>query len=240
MYYNFQNKIQLKALLLCFDLMLLTVFFSSCGSKPASHKNVSFTNEAENGKLKKVCESVVDTSKDYYMHHCKMFYANGALAQEGNYINDSIEIGWHTYYRENGSLKARREFVQIASSKYHLNRVIRFDDKGDTLKSQSNYYTIVFEKDTVKLGDELHAYFEITAPFFEGSYMEVSLTNPNNDIIQLPCNKTLSTYFAAKTELKGAYDLQGFLEEIKKLDQKGDTLKVQKRRLYFSKKYWVE
>lgn len=180
-------------------------------------------------------------NETHYLHHCRLYHKNGNLAEEGDFINDTIATGWHTYYRGNNTIKARREYLQLTPGMIYLNRVIRFEVNGDTDKTFSNYYIVYFDRDTVAEGGFLLAHFDLEAPYFKNSYIVVKLTPPDGEEEVLPSNYSLISHQAIKVPAqKGKYELKGYMEEIEKLEQKGDTIKVRKRPLYFSKTYWVE
>ncbi|MEO8148134.1 MAG: hypothetical protein ABI723_10875 [Bacteroidia bacterium] len=217
------------------------MFLLSCTSKSTSHFDKSFEEEYPDGTLKRECKFIGLINKTNYRHHCKLYHQNGNLAQEGDFINDTLATGWHIYYRANGTLKAKREYFQLSSNMIYLNQVIRFEANGDTDKDASNYYSMYFDKDTIAEGEDLSTHFKLDAPYFKNSYITITLVAERGANEILASDGTLSSdqqiHASAR---KGEYQLKGFIDEIENKGRVGDTIKVLKRPLYFNKTYWVK
>jgi hypothetical protein len=222
-------------------LFVVMVLVIGCSSKPEKHFKTDYTGKDDKGVLRKECTFLSGSNENFYRHHCKIYDENGKLNQEGDFINDTIPVGWQKYFRSNGKLQAMREFYEVSTSIIYLNQVIRFEENGvDTNFEKSSFYSIVFEKDTVKKGEQFVAFISIKAPYYKNSYMDVTFVNDDGQEVELPGNKTLSTVFTATVEKKGVFELKGYLNETEVLQREGDTLKVNQRKLYFNKKYWVQ
>ncbi|MBL7925847.1 MAG: hypothetical protein JNK61_02975 [Bacteroidia bacterium] len=176
----------------------------------------------------------------YTKHSCNCYDAQNTLVEAGHFLQDTIAIGWHTYFRADGTMQAQREFINLTDTTIYMNRVIRFNKNGvDTNLSQSNFFTIGLDTSAIPLNENLNAVFYLTAPVFENSYIQVSLVNDDGSDMMLPGNKTRMQTFTAKVNKRGAFNLRGFIDEIKPLDLNADTTKAQKRRLYFTIPYSV-
>ena len=222
-------------------LYAVLVFSASCSTESGKHYKKDYTGKDDKDILRKECTYVSGLNENFYRHHCKIYDENGKLKQEGDFINDTVPVGWQKYFRDNGSLQALREYYEVSAAIIYLNQVIRFEENGvDTNFEKSSIYKINFEKDTLKKGEQLVASIEIKAPYFKNSFMDVMFVNDDGEEVELPGNKTLSTIFTATAEKSGVFELKGYLNETEVLQREGDTLKVNQRKLYFNKKYWVE
>lgn len=217
-------------------LCLLLIAFYACNKKQV-HGPVNFKDVIE----KKTYDCVfVAMQGPYTKHACKCFNEQNVLVQEGDFLQDTIATGWHSYYRDDGSLQARREFVSLNDSTLYLNRVIRFNKNGlDTNLNQSNFYTIYIDSSAVALGSQLNATFVLAAPVFDNSYIQVSLVNDDGSTLMLPGNKTLVQTFTAKVNQVGTFKLKGYIDELKPHAVNADTTKAERRRLYFTQTYSV-
>ncbi len=223
------------------SILVVLIFIAGCTTKHENHFKSNYTGSDDKGALRKECTFISGANDKLYRHHCKVYDENGKLNQEGDFINDTIPTGWQNYFRADGTLQAKREYYEVSPTIIYLNQVIRFEKNGvDTNFAKSSFYSIVFEKDTVKKGDKLIAFISIKAPYYKNSYMDVTFVNTDGQEIELPGNKTLATLFTADVEQQGEFELQGYLNETEVLGRQGDTLKVNQRKLYFNKKYWVE
>ncbi len=216
------------------------VLLLSCNPSQTDHKTKSYSEFYENKNVKKECQFKSSINQNHYLHHCKLYHENGNLAQEGDFLDDTIETGWHYYFRKNGSIKAQREFLQIAPQQFYLNRVYRFEINGDTDRTNSNFYKITFDRDTVSAGDMINVIFKLEAPYFKSSYMNVILTDSAGTDYRLPTNHLLYTTFSFNASGKGKQELKGYLDEIEVEEKQADTLKVRKRPLYFKEPYFVK
>lgn len=222
------------------NIVMIFAFITACTTKPEKHFKTNYSGTDDKGVLRKECVFISGENENLYRHHCKVYDENGKLKQEGDFINDTIPTGWQNYFREDGTLQARREYYEISPTIIYLNQVIRLEGNGvDTNFEKSSFYSIEFEKDTVKKGEKFTAFISIKAPYYKNSYMDVTFVNADGQEVELPGNKTLSTVFTADVEKKGEFELKGYLNETEVLQRQGDTLKVNQRKLYFNKKYWV-
>ncbi len=114
------------------------------------------------------CEPIDSLCNDStHVMYCKFFYPSGILKREGIIINDSILYGWHKYYSHKGVLESEEEYIWSQDGKNLLNRVLRFDEKGDTLKNRSNYFTIELDKKAYQLGDTANVTLNLVYPLFK-------------------------------------------------------------------------
>lgn len=94
------------------------------------------------------------------------FYPNGKIEESGDWI-DGKKSGFFNYYDSLGNLEFTREFIltDLENKGYHLNRIYKFSNSGDTIKAQSAYFTIS-APDTIVFGHEYNLNLYINAPIF--------------------------------------------------------------------------
>ena len=153
-------------------IYLHILFICACISSKDCNKTYS------DGRILMKCCEEVDLKIGY--KYCHIFDSNKVLIEEG-YYDDSLKAGPHKYYK-NGKLIAIVEYLILKDSinyTYH-NRDYIIYESGDTIKEKSGYYTLIY-KDTINTRDTLKATFNIEAPCFKYSKLEILAQEPNDE-----------------------------------------------------------
>ncbi len=86
-------------------------------------------------------------------------FKDGLLESEGKYINKKNAIGKWKFYKKNGKIDKIIEYINLCGKSY-ANQGWYFDEQGDTIKKDGNYYEIKFFPKKIKKNQKI--LFEIT------------------------------------------------------------------------------
>jgi hypothetical protein len=166
-------------------------------------------------ELKWDCEFVREVNDTLSIIHCKEYYETGELFREGDYIGE-VMVRWHKFYRKDGSLEKEIEYVWLENdSSGTVNQLIRYDEKGDTLKSRSNYFSINAERDTIVFGDTFKAEIILAAPHWDTSFAEFYFDIPHDtSSLRVLCNGELSVQYDYTPNDTGTMFMSGYLKEF--------------------------
>jgi hypothetical protein len=207
-------------------ILLLSIFFSCEKKKSAieyydNHKIRAehFVSNGNRDSSKTYSRNGDLTSHIFYNGNKKhvRHYKNGKLEKEGTYLNNDIQIGIWRYYNPDGSLREAKEFLLI-DNKPFLNQNWVFSSTQDTLKTQSNFFKMVLEKDTILINEPVKAKVDLIAPFFQeknSSVMIIVTKDYSNDF-----NADFSNL--AEVELDTTFNLNIETEMRKALGLKSD------------------
>ena len=191
-----------------------------------------------NGNLKIECNWL-----DNNMHgEIKEYYQDGILKKNGNYF-DNFEVGEFKYYNNDGQLKIIRNYI-IVGNKSEVNEFYYFNSKGDTIKDKSNYFKIITNADTIKLGETIYFKFILEAPYFKDKMAVVF--GAYDDKYNVLDSSTLDTLYGENFETSfnylsedtGTNVLRGYVADVK-LESNNDSIASKERRLYFSKYFYI-
>lgn len=102
-----------------------------------------------NGKIKSLAYKrngeVIDTL--FYYHK------NGKVESKG-LIKDRLKNGWWLYFRKDGTLKAKTEYVPKGDDVIYENQVLIFDKQGNLNAEESSYFEILIP-DTIRMGKNI-------------------------------------------------------------------------------------
>ncbi|MFZ5554303.1 MAG: hypothetical protein ACOZCO_14385 [Bacteroidota bacterium] len=177
---------------------------------------------AENNEVKKemkederTCVKVDSLCHDtVIVNYCKEFSEDGMLIREGLYFNNK-PFRMHKFYSETGKIQCIREYLVTPNKPYLLNRIFKINENGDTIKLESNYYTLLQNRNRLQVGDTLIVNINLIAPYFNSNNIIVFLEHPDYPDeyqYELPAkNNKAKFYYITKT--KGNFSLQGTIRE---------------------------
>jgi len=225
------------------------IFFYKSGKIKAFEKY-------ENGLL-------VDTSKIFYKNgklsikkyrkfnklFLKKFHQNGLIISEGE-IQDTLKTGWWNFYRANGTIKHRLEYLSTEKNKEYVNQSYYYDQSGKILKDSSNYYLIdfpdtlfvnKFQKGSIKLNPDLSKENDFHMVYFK-------FLDQKNKIIKIDSTfgkNNKEAVLWGKFSESGIKKLEGYILEkklVQKINKK-DTLMLDiyniEHKMYFKKTIFV-
>ena len=82
-----------------------------------------------------------------------LYHKNGEVKHKGRFKN-GLKTGFFKTYDSTGDLDYKREYVIVEDTNEHVNQLLDFNNKGDTL-NRSYYYKIRKNQDTIHLNDSL-------------------------------------------------------------------------------------
>tara|TARA_R110002096_G_scaffold64801_2_gene157755 strand:- start:6 stop:713 length:708 start_codon:yes stop_codon:yes gene_type:complete len=204
--------------------------------------SIQINNEYfENGNISLIKEYNLSTGITEYAK----YYESGELERTGA-AKDSIRIGeWHNYSKK-GELTLWQQYVNYKNSKY-LNQIIYYNEDGSVNESNSSYYDIKSNMDTVLLGDTLVMNFRLGNSVYKKGLMillgELNTDNTwkNESTIDTLLNNDY--YFDLNLNLV-AKDLGDNLIQGQIIDYtsyiEDDKLIYEQRVMFFSEEYFVE
>lgn len=98
------------------------------------------------------------------------FNIGGQIESEGYLVQDSLRIGKWVFYDEN-NMKRIREYKMINGESY-TNQEWFVDNSGDTL-NYGNFFSIIYNKDTVLVGEPVKAIAYLDVPLFKDKKSEI-------------------------------------------------------------------
>ena len=99
------------------------------------------------------------------------FSIKGEIESEGFLIYDSIRLGKWNYYKNNKQLYKTQEY-RIVNGKSYVNQEWHMNRAGDTL-NYGNFFSIVYNKDTVLVGEPIKGIAYLDVPLFKGKESEI-------------------------------------------------------------------
>ena len=105
------------------------------------------------------------------------YYNNGSIESIGSFQNDTIPVGNWKYFYDNGELQEVKEFLKI-NGKPFLNQNWFLNVNGDTIKSQSNYFNLLLEKDTILINEPVKAKIDLIGPYFKDKNSSIMVILP--------------------------------------------------------------
>lgn len=173
--------------------------------------------------------------KRYFAGHATKsieYDTHGNIEKSGNYINDTIKVGWWNFYKNN-QLVAKRQY-EIVCANYYLNQIILFDNNGDTLSSPNDDMETTFYSLTRQSIDNKFILSYDVKSLFLNNKLEMILLKNNycseepDTIIELNSNK-------GQIHLPQKYFRQkGFFFDYLQEGKHGN----QKRKIMHHKKYF--
>jgi antitoxin component YwqK of YwqJK toxin-antitoxin module len=195
----------------------------------------------ETGELKAIAHNingvVVDTV--YY------FYKNKRVKEKGLFKNN-LNNGWWFYFNENGNLISKKEYV-LLDNVSHLNQVINFDRKMDTIFGSSYYFKLHIQ-DTLNLGKNIGKIKYHPNISNEERFFQILIDNQISDNLivkdtfKQEKNITRFGIFAHKEGLK---KIRGTILETTLILKKGDkednsSLTIGRYKRYFEKDVFIK
>ena len=171
----------------------IVLLFWSCNNQNVPKENMDVTSNNSPLVLKDTMIFVeVEGSTDSLLIEETSFYDSvGRLYRKG-ILHDRVPHGVHEFYND-GYVQYHREYIRTSETGHMLNRVYKLNRHGDTIMSESNYYEIHFDNDTIELGDSLHINYELKAPVWKNSVSNLYYyhLNDTSKVVRLyvPTNK---------------------------------------------------
>ena len=189
------------------------------------------------------------------------------LFAQGILDNDSTKIGKWKYY-EDGNLAMVKEYIKLDDKPY-LNQAWVFNKVGDTIPSESKYYRLALNKDTVSVGEMVKGVIFLEAGLFKekDSHIIVCIesddesdTNTNfGTIDQAECDTFYNlsidvenqkwfpdidfkktAVFGKNYKTTGKKRIKGYLVEYYEIEPTGNDSLVKKENFtYFQKEIYV-
>lgn len=198
-----------------------------------------FYNDLGNLIVKKYWKDSINTIQYEY-------YYNKKIKASGPLYNNK-KNGWWNLYNSKGDLIQKDEIFTI-DGKEILNQRIKYDLKGQILKSQSDVFTVEL-KDTLNIGKSI-GIIKYEPKFSKDSKFAVYLSQDINQDFSNLNNVKLDTFysknkndiwFGVETKTRGKKNIRGFLEEMHYETNKTRTdLVIKKRFKYFTKEIFVK
>jgi len=175
---------------------------------------------------------------------------NGQVIKYDDYGNIS-EIGcYHTgaengYFAKyhNGQLFQLRQYI-IINKQSTVNQYWNFDDSGNLNTNISNYFTVNYPYDSIKVNKEIFIEVSLPAPFFENSNLEIIIGDYDSNFNLIDSSSQKSFDFNGLTgnipvsfDEKGDRYLRGIIKNIKYLDE--TETKRDYRLHYFEKLFTI-
>jgi hypothetical protein len=230
------------------QIVLILIF--SIALQSCSEENEQ--NKIENQPVETVVDSTFEdirceeTGEEYdtlKIYYCEHFDIEGNKIRDGKYLGHNA-IEWHNFYKNN-DIYALREYMWFSKNENSTpNQVIIFNEKGDTIISESNFITIELTKDSITLGDTLNFKFNLRAPYFNSKHLEVYFELPH-DTLNAHAKRYLTNIFkyeyvprdTGRLNLRGTlFEKELSFDEMQSNNQK-DTLR--ERRMGFDYKFYV-
>lgn len=208
------------------------------------HSCTSYNNDRENHIEKTNCDYIRTTQDSLNIYYCREYYDNGSLYREGKFVEDTA-IEWHTFYNEDGSLNMKVEYAwYTAHTDSQPRQIIRFDQNGDTIQSQSNYYRI-FCKDTIELSDTFYAKIDVSISDWDSVLIETYFDIPNDtNFLRLVNNLKTTIVYDYVPKDTGLYTMSGhmLIYNGDSVAKGNDTLNKELRymQMSFDKEYYVK
>ena len=180
------------------------------------------------------------------MEFCELYDSLGNLTKRDGLNIKGVIYGKHRFYKPNHKLYLIKEYVVIDDNESYLNQFFKIGETGDTIKRESNYFSIKMNKDTLKLGETLNATITLVAPCYDTSKIIIEFRVPDDSkLVRIISSSGYGDYsinYDYTPTHKGEFELTGKILEVKD-DFKvyGDsTDKYTTRILYFSRSYYVQ
>ena len=211
----------------------------------------------ENGKI----ASLTFWKKDTLNGESNYFYPNGILKKRCFYKNGLLDSTYVEYYEtgvikisktltlgktigrffeyyEDGKPQIIRDCI-IKDNETYVNEVYKLNENGDTLINGSNFFTINYNKDTIKLGEHFNAFIYLKAPFFSNSKIFIYFEIPNDTMYRRVFSDNYKYNYDYRPVRPGNYKMKGFIDEFIMVRQNSDSIK-RSRYLYFDISYYVK
>jgi len=157
------------------------------------------------------------------------YYENGIIEEKGT-IKSGRKIGEVRYFGQDSELKAIRNYVLVESKEY-MNEVVKFDKNMDTLKSESNSFSIYSYNPFYKVGELARFEIHLECPVFQDTAFIITGNFSKDFVIQdsLSLHKWIGDgfrYYLNKPIDKGFNRISGLI-----INQ--DTVENKERVQYF-------
>ncbi len=115
-----------------------------------------------------------------------------------------------------------------------MNELYVFNSKGDTIYPESNFFTINYCCDTIKLGTTFKAKIELKAPSVPNCLMVVYFTIPKDtSFVKRSISKNYIVNYDYIPKDTGRFQMKGYIQEIEMKKGMSDTSKSNGRFIYF-------
>lgn len=185
---------------------------------------------------KKISKIIYWKNTDLDSFYVKNFQ-NGKISSEG-IISDSMKLGTWKYYK-NEVLEKKFQY-KVISNKQYSNQGWVFNEKGDTLKSKSNYYKLIIP-DKIKQNQNITIKIEYNPIIsLESSLTFLCSKHYNHDFSNINLVKPDSIFgiknvieFKFRSKKSGKINLRGVLKEYANLIPEYSNGHTYKERLIY-------
>jgi hypothetical protein len=253
-----------------FILIAAVAFLASCGPKPNDKGEYVIKTGNDNreiriklfgdGKIEYVRETKDEQVEGVFMNFHKngkpkdmgtmaggknegagiIFYPDGSVKSMGIYVNDQ-RTGSFWLFDKHKNLVEKREYAVVNDSG-QANQWIKFDENMRPVIGESNYISLVANRDTITSGEPYELFISLEASYYK-EYMAVVI-GPFDKDYKLPANSKCDTIVARNfsavyktTAYKtGTNVIRGIVQDIHVTPEKTGS---KARSIYFSKEFLV-
>lgn len=195
----------------------------------------------ENGKI----EDIAFYKNGKMAGVSKNFYKNGKIKLLGCYKNDRPNGNFY-YYDTLGRKYLEKNYLTINGEDY-TNQFIFFNG-NDTIKGNSNYFSLKSLKDTITEGEEFNLKIKLEASLYKdkmaviiGKFDSCFKLLDSISIDTLWANKNFEVNFITKNYIEGANSIRGIIFDIQEFSQRnGKSTSGKLHQLYFSKEFYIK
>lgn len=171
------------------------------------------------------------------------FYTNGKIKEKG-IVKENFQNGWWFYYRDDGSLKEKSEWLTLRDSLYK-NQSIYFDQNGEIKYESSSFFNLKIP-DTIQVGkniasfdynSNIDVYKKLMYVVIENKYSESETKLDTFGIENDDYRFGIFGYKKGKQNVKG--QIVEELYEIKNIGNDSAIGTVSNHKKYFEKEVYV-
>jgi hypothetical protein len=175
-----------------------------------------------------------------------LYYENGIIKEKG-LIKNGLRNGWWTYYRENGSMSEKIDWINIGSDTIYKNQNIVFDLNGQIQMESSSFFELALP-DSLILGKNIGFIKNYVSGIKNADkrYLSVIIKNTYEDALVKSdtfSDGSLHPYFGINGFQTGKQLVQGKIEEkilkTDRINEDSTSLIIMDNYKYFEKEFIV-